>query len=162
MKFIDVPAPFSGHIKSHHLIITGLSWKKKLMGLFFNFINDYRFRKMANNRDNDSWYRKCFDWWIRTIDPKFDGTTFRTTLSDGTQRSFNISHNPPQSYWREVLKKYEEAKKYDETIDFSIAFCIAYHNWLTKTETVKPVFGFSIQLNFPVPENVQRFFLTLS
>jgi DNA repair exonuclease SbcCD ATPase subunit len=98
-----------------------------------------------------------FREFIEDISEEFDGTSFQITCPDGKVRRFNVSQCANGLYWDDVTKKFEEAKKYDSSIKLDIPFCIAYHVEIQPNH-VKEVFGWKIQIYFPVPQNVQKFF----
>ena len=93
-----------------------------------------------------------------SADKLFDGTRFSYRFPNGFTMNFNISQNPSNEYWRDLLQKYDEASSFDPRIELTIEFCITYHISIQQPRNVKEIFGSKISQFFSVPEEVKAFF----
>jgi hypothetical protein len=98
----------------------------------------------------------------------FDGTGF--TLNDniispdgiilfpkGTR--LNVARNPDDDHSNKLFKCLNQAKKFDDSIQFSIPFCIQFSNHCNcRSKACLPLFDQSIAEKFPVPQEVLDFF----
>jgi hypothetical protein len=78
-------------------------------------------------------------------------------FSKGTR--LNVARNPDDFHSKYLLNLLDEAKKFDESIQFSIPFCIQFSNHCNcGSKACLPLFDQSIAEKFPVPQEVLDFF----
>jgi hypothetical protein len=94
---------------------------------------------------------------------RFDGTFFYIIVNGLITGPLTISRNPQLNYWSQLQDMFAVATKFDPTIEFSIQFCIHYHQetkmrYGCENNGIFPKKVFEI---FPIPWNVRRFFQIL-
>jgi hypothetical protein len=81
----------------------------------------------------------------------------------GHAGQFTIARQPSYEYWQKLHGMYEIAKRYDLTIELSIAFCIEYHE--TQIQTMwsnNRIFPKKVIVVITIPPNVRKFFQIVS
>ncbi len=89
----------------------------------------------------------------------FDGTRFSLLVDGHNTVPFTIARQPSGDYWDKLLSMFEIARKFDPTIELTIAFCVEYHETQIQTAgSNNRIFPTKVIDITPIPSNVIRFF----
>ena len=103
--------------------------------------------------------KPCFWQFMRSHTSNFDGTRFSLLVDGRNTGPLTIARQPSGDYWDKLLSMFEIARKFDPTIELTIAFCIEYHE--TQIQTLwsnNKIFPTKVIDIIPIPCNVIRFF----
>ena len=100
---------------------------------------------------------------MRSHTSNFDGTRFSLLVDGRNTGPLTIARQPSGDYWDKLLSMFEIARRFDPTIELTIAFCIEYHE--TQIQTLwsnNRIFPTKVIDIIPIPCNVIRFFQILA